>query len=277
MFKQKLVFASALLALACSSIAVAGTATLQWAPAGTTAYSTGGVVSCGASKKVDIKVAYTGSNCGGTLGANPYRFEFYLYRNGVQIGHIPFQYGSSCWWNGMFYSVDADTGTYSARVNFQKRTLFSGWVPVWDNSSTFNASKSPATPGFTIKGQPATTTISPSVTFSILEPIIINATLTTCETTYWAGAMEIDINGNRTYKYEWGKWFAGAASNNINVQQLATTHSSPPDYFGTDLWRYGTPLSGGDLSPGLPRYYRVNLCTMEPSWACASATLRVIP
>src|SRR5882672_5203672 len=72
---------SSLLVLACSGIAAAGTATLQWAPSGTTAYSTGGVVSCGMSKKVDIKVVYTASNCGGTIGANPYRYEFLLFRN----------------------------------------------------------------------------------------------------------------------------------------------------------------------------------------------------
>jgi hypothetical protein len=267
---------SSLLALACEGIAAAGTATLEWAPANTTAYSAGGVVSCGMSKKIDIRVAYTGSNCGGTIGSNPYRFEFYLYRNGVQIGHIPFQQGSSCWWNGIFYSVDADAGTYSARVNFQKRTLV-GWVPVWDNSSTFGASKSAATPAFTINGQLATTTTSPNVTLNISQPIIIDATPTTCETKYWLGAMESDINWNRTYKYEWGKWFAGDAPNNINLQQLATTYSNPPDYFGTDLSRYGTPLFGGNLSLGLQRYYRVNLCTTEPSWLCASAILRVNP
>jgi hypothetical protein len=186
---------SSLLALACEGIAAAGTATLEWAPANTTAYSAGGVVSCGVSKKIDIRVAYTGSNCGGTIGSNPYRFEFYLYRNGVQIGHIPFQQGSSCWWNGIFYSVDADAGTYSARVNFQKRTLV-GWVPVWDNSSTFGASKSAATPAFTINGQLATTTTSPNVTLNISQSIIIDATPTTCETKYWLGAMESDTNTN---------------------------------------------------------------------------------
>lgn len=264
-----------LLVLACSGIAAAGTATLQWAPANTTSYSTGNVVSCG-SKKIDIKVAYTGSNCGGTIGANPYRFEFFLYRNGVQIGHIPFQQGSSCWWNGIFYSVDADAGTYSARVNFQKRTLV-GWVPVWDNSSTFNASKTPATPSFTINGQLATTTIFPNVTVNISQPIIINATPTTCETTYNLGVQESDQNWNRTFKYEWWKWFSGDAPNSINLQQLATTYSNPPDYLGSDLTRFGTPLFGGDLSPGVKRYYRVNLCTIEPSWICATAILRVNP
>ncbi len=273
---------SSLLALTCSVVAVAGTANLQWAPANTTAYSTGGIVSCGASKKVDIKVAYTGSNCGGTWGANPYRFEFFLYRNGVQIGHIPYQQGSSCWWNGIFYSVDADAGTYSAIVNFQKRNL-SGWTLVsQDNSTAFSASKTPATPAFTIKDsngidQLATTTTSPTVNVNILQTITIDATQTTCETTYNVGVQESEQNWNRTYKYEWWKWFPGNAPNNINLQQLATTYSNPPDYLGTDTTRYGTPLFGGDLSPGVKRYYRVNLCTAEPSWVCATAILRVNP
>jgi hypothetical protein len=278
---------SVLSVLACAGMAAAGTAGLQWAPASTTSYSAGGVVSCGASKKVDIKVAYTGSNCGGTIGANPYKFEFFLYRNGVQIGHIPYQQGSSCWWNGIFYSVDADAGTYSAIVNFQKRNL-GGWVPVSkDYSSTFSASKTPATPAFKISnGQfatsqlvtaTATTTVFPTISINISHPIIIDATPTTCETKYNVGVQESELNWNRTFKYEWWKWFGGDAPNNINLQQLATSYSNPPDYLGTDLSRLGTPLFGGDLSPGSKRYYRVNLCTAEPSWACATAILRVDP
>ena len=267
---------SCLLAFVCSGIAAAGTANLEWAPAGTTGYSSSGVVSCGASKKVDFRVSYSGSNCGGTIGTNPYRFEFYLYRNGSQIGHIPFQQGSSCWWNGIFYSVDADAGTYSARVNFQKRTL-AGWMPVWDNSGTIPASKSAATPGFLINGQLATTTFAPTVNVNISQPITIDATPTTCETKYDLGVMESDQHWNRPLKYEWGKWFSGDAPNNINLQQMATTYSNPPDYVGTDLTRLGTPLFGGELSPGVQRYYRVNLCTAEPTWICASALLRVNP
>lgn len=265
-----------LLGLAGSGVAAAGTANLLWAPASTTAYSTSGIVSCGMSKKVDFKVAYTGSNCGGTIGSNPYRFEFFLYRNGVQIAQIPYQQGSSCWWNGIFYSVDADAGTYTARVNFQKRTLV-GWMPIWDNSGSISASKSAATPAFMINGQLATATIAPMVTVNISQPIVIDATPTTCETAYNIGAQESDQNWNRTYKYEWWKWFSGNAPNNINLQQLATTYSNPPDYLGTDLTRFGTPLFGGELSPGINRYYRVNLCTLEPSWLCATAILRVNP
>ena len=227
------------------------------------------------SKKVDIKVAYSGSSCSPTFGSNPYRFEFFLYRNGVQIGYLPYQQSSTCSRDGMFYSVDADAGTYSATVNFQKRTL-AGWVPVsQDNSSTFNAGKTPATPIFKIKGNIATASAPATVKVNILEPIIIDATLTTCETKYNVGVQESDEFWNRTYKYEWWKWFPGDAPNNINLQQLATTYSTPPDYLGTDLTRFGTPLFGGELSPGIARYYRVNVCTVEPSWACATARLHV--
>ena len=286
MFKQELnalsritfnLLISSLLVLACSGIAAAGTATLQWAPANTSAYSLGNVVSCGMSKKIDIKVAYTGSSCTGTFGANPYRFEFFLYRNGVQIGHIPYQQGSTCWWNGMFHSVAADPGTYSAIVNFQKRNV-TGWVPIsQDNSTTFSASKTAATPAFKLNGQLATGTIFPIVNVNISQPIIIDATPTSCETVYNVGVQETDPNSGRTYKYEWWKWFQGDAPHNINLQQLATSYSNPPDYLGTDPTRFGTPLFGGDLSPGVQRFYRVNLCTGEPSWKCASAILRVNP
>lgn len=268
---------SGFLVLACSGVAAAGTASLEWAPANTSAYSAGGIVSCGASKKVNFKVGYSGSNCGGTIGANPYKFEFFLYRNGVQIGHIPYQQASSCWYNGIFYSVDADAGTYSAIVNFQKRKL-SGWVPVsTDYSGNLNASKTPATPAFVINGQLATPSSPASVTVNIWQPITIDATPTTCETAYNVGAQESDKYWNRTYKYEWWKWFPGDAPNSINLQQLATTYSRPPDYLGTDFTRYGTPLFGGYLSPGVERHYRVNLCTAEPAWACATALLRVNP
>ncbi len=273
---------SGLLALTCSGIAVAGTATLQWSNANLGSYSNGNVVSCGKSKKIDVRVAYNGApNCGGTFGANPYRYEFFLYRNGVQIGYLPYQQASSCWFNGIFHSVDADAGTYSAIVNFQKRT-WTGWVPISkDNSSTFNASKTAATPAFKVitpqfpNGQLATGTTFPTVNVHISQPITIDATLTTCETVYNIGVQESDVNWNRTFKYEWWKWFTGDAPNNINLQQLATTYSNPPDYLGNDLTRYGTPLFGGDLSPGVPRYYRVNLCTGEPSWKCATAMLRI--
>lgn len=266
-----------LLLLACSRFASAGTAELYWAPANTQAYTSGGITGCGVSQKVDIKVAFTGANCNGTVGMNPYKFEMFLYRNGVQIGYRPYEQGSSCTRNGIFYSVDADAGTYSAIVNFQKRNV-SGWVPVSkDNSTTFTASKKAAIPSFMIKNQLATTTAFPTVSFHISEPIIIDASPTTCETTYNVGVQESDKDWTRTYKYEWWKWFPGEAPNNINLQQLSTTYSNPPDYLGTDHTRHGTPLFGGDLSPGVERHYRVNLCTAEPSWACATAILRVTP
>jgi hypothetical protein len=265
----------------CSGIAAAGTATLYWAPANTTAYSAGGIVSCGVSKKVDFKVAFTGGSCSPTFGLNPYQFEFFLYRNGVQIGYIPYQQGSSCSWNGIFNSVDADSGTYSAIVNFKKRKV-TGWAPVsQDNSTTLSASKTPAAPAFKIKGQLvttlATTIAFPMVDFNISQPIIIDATPTTCAPAYNVGVMETDGNWNRTFKYEWWKWFTGNPSSNLNLQQLATTYSNPPDWLGTDFTRLGTPLFGGDLSPGIKRYYRINLCTLEPTWNCAMATLRVNP
>jgi hypothetical protein len=144
---------------------------------------------------------------------------------------------SSCFYNGIFYSIDADAGAYSAIVKFQKRTL-GGWVPVsTDYSGNINASKTQATPAFKIKGQLATTTTVPTVSFNIWEPIIIDASMTTCETTYNVGVQESDQYWNRTYKYEWWKWLTGDAPNNINLQQMATTYSNPPDYLGMDLTR----------------------------------------
>lgn len=267
---------SSLLVLVCSDTA-SSQANLSWAPAGSSGSTTNPIASCGVTQKVDFKVNYGALSCGGVIGSTPYKYEFFLYRNGVQIGYSPYTLSASCLITQVFPSVDALPGNYYAKVNFQKQTS-NGWAytgPTYTGS--IFASKTPATPAFTINGQLATTTISPTVNVNIWQPITIDATPTTCETTYNIGVQESEQNWNRTYKYEWWKWFPGDAPNNLNLQQLATTYSNPPDYLGTDLTRFGTPLFGGDLSPGIKRYYRVNLCTAEPSWACATAILRINP
>ncbi|HEV7396010.1 MAG TPA: hypothetical protein VGN86_05830 [Pyrinomonadaceae bacterium] len=266
---------SSLLVLVCSGIA-ASQANLSWCPPGTSGSTTSAISSCGATQKVDFNVNYGGLSCTGVIGSTPYKYEFFLYRNGVQIGYYPYSLSSSCLVTKVFPSVDALPGYYHAKVNFGKQTS-NGWVyaaPAY--TASIFAFKTSATPAFTINGQLATTTSFPTITVNISQPITIDATATTCETTYHIGVQESELNWDRTYKYEWSKWFPGTAPNNINLQQLATTYSYPPDFSG-DPTRIGTPLFGGDLSPGIQRYYRINLCTVEPSWACATAILRVNP
>ena len=107
---------------------------------------------------------------------------------------------------------------------------------------------------------------------------MMDGSSTQCAATYWVGIHESDLMWNRTFKYEWGKWFNGAPPNNINLQQLATTYSQPPDWAGNNPIQQRTPLIAGFLDAPVnsqPRYYRVALCTTEPSWLCKNTLLKV--
>lgn len=273
---------SGVLIFLCAGIA-ASQATLTWAPSPSTGYVglTTNIASCPVTPKVDFIVKESGYNCLGTNGsAAPFQYVFYLYRNGVQIAGFSSQMTSTCGMAYIFPAVNALPGTYTAKVVFRKigaSGVLISYPPV--TTLPINAIQTPAKPAFRINsgsniGPLATTTNFPTVNVHISQPITIDATQTTCETKYSVSVMESELNWNRTYQYEWWKWFPGNAPNNINLQQLSTTYSNPPDYTG-DPTRAGTPLFGGDLSPGVPRYYRVELCTAEPSWACARSLLRI--
>lgn len=130
----------------------------------------------------------------------------------------------------------------------------------------------PATPSFTINGMSPPPDNSPlSVCAS---NVTINASATSCESKYYIGVAESDLWWNRTYDYEWGKWFSGEAPSSLNLQQLATTYSYAPNFTGSPA-RQGSPLIGGNLPAGGSRYYRLSVCTGEPSWTCKFALLQV--
>lgn len=253
----------------------AGEASIYWADAGSTAsYSSDTINSCGAPRMIDIRVTYSDSSCPIGFGANPYRFTVSLYRDGALLSGRTFQ-GSACWFNPVFNGILATPGNYYATVKLERRLGPFVWVDQdYKQTEIITAAKLPATLGFTINGASIPLNGSP-VTVNIANPIILNGSGTTCATKYLISVEESDIYWGRTYKYEWAKWFDGSPSGDINLQKLATNYSVAPDWLGNDPTRQGTPLFGGNLPSGSPRYYRVGLCTMEPSWACHHVLLRV--
>lgn len=108
--------------------------------------------------------------------------------------------------------------------------------------------------------------------------VIIDPSITTpCAKKYEVHVQECDKNWNRTYDYEWGSWFTGPVPNSINIQQLATTIERGANYTGTDRNREGQKLIAGNLQNGQERYYRIAVCTGEPSWDCKFALIKIIP
>ncbi|HJQ35886.1 MAG TPA: hypothetical protein VKB93_01975 [Thermoanaerobaculia bacterium] len=241
------------------------------------------------AKKVGFTVTYgynqnvnnvntpSSSPCPGGFGPNPYRITFELFRNGTSLGSQSAQY-SSCWARHSFLNIPAEAGNYRVQYKFERYTLFGGWS-TWENAGTniIQAVKQPAAPNFTINGQAIPPNGAP-ITVNIGAAIIMDASSTQCATRYIVGVEESHADWGRTFKYEWNKWFNGAPPASINLQQLATTYSQPPDWLGQGSAQQGTPLIGGFFDPPAntqPRYYRVGICTDEPSWLCKHALLRV--
>jgi hypothetical protein len=252
--------------LLASTIALSQSAT----PAGS--YSASGFSICSSGNR-SFKVSYNyGSNPSDSWGLNPYRMTARLYKNGNQIGSSTFQ-GSSAWSNQFFYSLGVSPGTYTATMQFEKRK-FSGWSTVETVSTNSIVVNTTATPDFDVNGTPVPADGSPiDVCAGVIK---INAAATSCETSYWIGVHETDRSWNRTFQYEWGTWFSGQAPNNISLQQLATGSAS--------YWMYGPPnrqgstLLGGYLDPpnnSAERYYTVEVCTIEPSWQCKVALIKI--
>ncbi|HBF22098.1 MAG: hypothetical protein CMI36_09730 [Owenweeksia sp.] len=222
----------------------------------------------------DYCYPYVVPDCGpGGCGANPYTIKATLYRNGTEVASQEYQV-SQAWANFYWYDFPMLPGTYSAVVQLRKRKdLCIGWKTVETlNAGVIVVNSTAATPNFNINGVAVPSDGSPiSVCAS---NITMNASSTSCESKYYIGVQESDRWWSRTYDYEWGHWFSGTAPNGINIQQLATTYSYPPDFTGSAA-RQGSPLIGGNLPSGAERYYRVNLCTSEPTWACKTALIRV--
>lgn len=261
---------------------------LEWSNTGGPPFQGTAVSSCGASKVVSFVATYgynqvvnnvntpSSAPCPGGFGPNPYRITLELFRNGTLLGSQSAQY-SSCWARRAFLNIPADVGTYRVQYRFERRTLFGGWS-TWESGSTntIQAVKQPAVPNFTINGQAIPST--GAINVNIGTAIIMDGSSTQCATSYAVGAEESYDDWGRTFKYEWHKWFTGAPPAKINLQQLATTYSQPPDWLGTNTLQQGTPLIGGFLDPPANtrlRYYRIGLCTSEPAWTCKHALLRV--
>lgn len=203
----------------------------------------------------------------GGLGANPYKIKSIIYKYGVEVASKEYS-TSKVWANFYYYDFTVSEGDYRARVIAKKRKLF-GWETIYDSyTDTITCYKIAATPNFNINGSTA------EVIEVNASNITLNASATTCETKYYIGVAESDRWWNRTYDYEWGKWFEGTAPDGINLQQYATTYSYSPYYTG-DAGRQGSPLIGGTLDNGSERYYRVGVATGEPSWTSKTLLIKV--
>lgn len=98
-----------------------------------------------------------------------------------------------------------------------------------------------------------------------------------CATKYNIHVQESDLNWNRTMAYEWGSWFNTSSPGLVNIQQLATTIGIGLNYTGTDKSREGKKLIAGKLANGKDRYYRIGVCTGEPTWDCKFVLIKIIP
>lgn len=262
----------------------AGYSALAWREPGSSTLSDDTIYSCGAARTIDIRVSYSlnnvfvigeyDPNCPAGFGSNPFRYTVNLFRDGIPIGSHSFQsYG--CWFRDWFEGIPAIPGNYYATIKFERRLGPFVWQDVDSmQSPSLVAAKLNAVPNFTINGMPIPNDGSP-ITVKIANPIIVDGSVTACATRYLIGVQESDNWWNRTYEYEWTKWFEGAPPKNINLQQLATNYSVPPFWLGNDATRQGTPLFGGTFPSGAQRFYRVSLCTTEPSWNCKGALIRV--
>jgi hypothetical protein len=199
--------------------------------------------------------------------------EARVYRNNNQIWSKSFQ-GSASWSNFYFYNQNLTPGTYRAEVTLKKRNWTCiGWntvETVHTNSVVVNGTS--VVPDFDINGITVPSDGSPiDVPASYIR---MNAASTSCESQYFITVQESDRWWNRTYDYEWDRWFGGQAPNNINLQLYSVLFSVPPYFTGTAI-REASPLIGGILANGDDRYFRVSLCTNEPSWNCKGALIRV--
>jgi hypothetical protein len=273
-----LVAAVALL-VAVPTASQAGVATLAQSTSPTSGYTGNNFSYCGSGTR-NFRIAYEYSpgcpTCGGptpTCGANPYRIRANLYLNNNLIYTNQYQV-SQAWANFYLYNQALQPGNYTATVTIEKRNWTCiGWSTVETKyTNLIVSSAAAATPNFTINGIPPTADGSPINVCA--SNITMHAAATSCENHYFVGIQESDRWWSRSYEYEWGRWFAGQAPNGMNLQQFSTTFSYSPYYTGLPS-RQGSPLIGGNLTNGNQRYYRVNLCTGEPSWNCKTALISV--
>lgn len=227
----------------------------------------------------DFKARYdycppTSGMCGpNSCGSNPYKVEAKLYRGSTLLATQERQLGSAEV-DFFFNGITVSEGDYKVTFRFRKRrtSCITGWVLVDSRSSnTITVTKYDASPDFNINGISIPSNGSPITVCA--SNITVNAGNTSCESSYYIAVEECNRWWSRTYDYEWSKWFSGKAPNNINLQQLSTTYSYPPNFTGSSS-REGSTLIGGNLANGSTRYYRVKVCTNDP-WTCKTALIRV--
>jgi hypothetical protein len=211
----------------------------------------------------------------GACGANPYRMNFRLLRNGNQVANTTYT-ASQAWGNWPLYNFAVQPGVYQAEIRLELRSgfwPFCSWNPHQTTlTNTFTVTQTQAQPNFNVNGTAIPT--NGSAINVCGSNIRINAAATTCETRYMVSIQECDQWWNRTGQYEVDVWFNGQAPDNINLQQMALNYSQPP-YFTGPSTRYNTGLFGGNLPNGQPRYYRVSICVNEPNWVCKTALIKV--
>ena len=195
-----------------------------------------------------------------------------LYKDGNQIGSSTFQ-GSAAWSNQFFYNTGVSPGIYTASIRFERRRWV-GWRDVETVNTNSIAVNTVATPKFNVDGKPIPGNGAPINVCA--SHIGVNAAATTCETKYWVGVWETNLGWQRTYKYEWGLWNSGQAPDSISLQQLSA--NSAAYWINGPANRKGNVLFCGFLDAptnSIERYYKVEVCTTEPSWQCKHALLKL--
>ena len=240
-------------------------------------------------KKFRIEFMYTGGHISGTCNANNpnnFRFSINFYRDGQQLVTPSLSNGTSGYYPAPgLDSILAIPGQYSATATLEKRRCKVGlpWevVNTW-TSNKINVGKEAATPNFKINGILASdTTTVPTISLSNGDIILLDGSNTTCASAYNIWVSETGSNWwNRTYDYEWERWFSGSPGSTINLQYLATDSANYGSFSGLPSRKgqilFGGILSGGNFT-GQQRRYTVQLATNEPTWKTKKIQLVINP
>jgi hypothetical protein len=231
---------------------------------------------CGSSLSKDFRVQVLcdpnlPGGCTGGFGPNPIRITVKLLKNGNEISSQQFN-ASSVSALVYFNGTSATSGSYSSTAQIERRTITGYTTLATYTSNAIVASQTTAQPEFNINGTPVANLGNAGTICA--SNVTLNAAATSCETQYWIAVEESDQWFNRTFDYEWGKWFSGTAPNGINLQQYCTAYSYPPYYTGNSA-RQGSPMIGGNLPSGTARYYRITLATQDPTWVSKTIILKI--
>jgi hypothetical protein len=266
----------------------AGTVNLYQMATPSGSQSQGNFTICGTENR-SFFITYTFS-AHNSCWPNRYKVTFKLFKNGVEINSSSLQV-SSTFANQGFYNISTTPGIYSAQVTLERRPCAGAWYTAETLTSNTITASTLAVPNFSINTIAAVDpAISPVPSIECNAGLItIDASTTTCETTYWLGIWETTSNWwERTYQYEWGGWFQGEAPNYINLQNLASTSGSRwgngPNSRKNNVLMGGKITNASDPSTvainpsfiGKDRYYTVEICTGEPTWTCKKIQIKLV-